>query len=176
MCSATTASTRAPATRGNSGLAPIRDRSTPGDTLGGGCSSGASEVVNVPPGTGTSGPLDAIIPRPVARFAMEQRFPCPLLPQHPTLYELLNMSRRYTIRRIRRPDDLKGFWKGVNSNALTAREEGGGGGWFKVIRRCTPNVSIGSCNTMSPLQSYLRSAGGQSTTTSLTASTRRMYG
>ncbi|SGZ11262.1 BQ5605_C106g13183 [Microbotryum silenes-dioicae] len=50
------------------------------------------------------------------------------------------MDRPYTIRRVRRvlnakaftdtigfrdslqPDDLKGFWKGVNSKALTARE------------------------------------------------------
>ncbi|SCV70054.1 BQ2448_1448 [Microbotryum intermedium] len=109
--------------------------------------------VNVPPGIGTSGPLDAIIPKPVARFAMEQRLPNPVLPRQATQYTLLNMPRPYTIRRIRRvlnakdftntlgrsqapqPEDLRGFWKGVNSKALTAREREV---WFKLIQGFTP--------------------------------------
>ncbi|SCV70147.1 BQ2448_1541 [Microbotryum intermedium] len=113
----------------------------------------AAGRVNVPPGIGTSGPLDAIIPKPVARFAMEQRLPNPVLPCQATQYTLLNMPRLYTIRRIRRvlnakdftntlgrsqtpqPEDLRGFWKGVNSKALTAREREV---WFKLIQGFTP--------------------------------------
>ncbi|SCV72369.1 BQ2448_3906 [Microbotryum intermedium] len=100
----------------------------------------AAGRVNVPPRIGTSAPLEAIIPKPVARFAMEQRLPNPVLPRQANQYTLLNMARPYMIRRIRRvlnaraftntlgrnqapqPDDLRGFWKGVNSKALTARE------------------------------------------------------
>ncbi|SGZ35610.1 BQ5605_C063g12771 [Microbotryum silenes-dioicae] len=67
------------------------------------------------------------------------------------------MDRPYTIRRVRRvlnakaftdtigfrdslqPDDLKGFWKGVNSKALTAREREV---WFKLVRNFTPTRSL----------------------------------
>ncbi|SDA05419.1 BZ3501_MvSof-1269-A2-R1_Chr12-1g03403 [Microbotryum saponariae] len=42
-------------------------------------------------------PLEAIIPKPVARFAMEQRLPDPVLPQQVSQYTLLNMARPYTI-------------------------------------------------------------------------------
>ncbi|SGZ35555.1 BQ5605_C062g12760 [Microbotryum silenes-dioicae] len=37
------------------------------------------------------------------------------------------------------PDDLKGFWKGVNSKALTAREREV---WFKLVRNFTPTRSL----------------------------------
>ncbi|SCV70146.1 BQ2448_1540 [Microbotryum intermedium] len=117
----------------------------------------AAGRVNVPPRIGTSAPLEAIIPKPVARFAMEQRLPNPVLPQQANQYTLLNMARPYTIRRIRRvlnaraftntlgrnqapqPDDLRGFWKGVNSKALTAREREV---WFKLIRGFTPTRKL----------------------------------
>ncbi|SCV70487.1 BQ2448_1881 [Microbotryum intermedium] len=117
----------------------------------------AAGRVNVPPRIGTSAPLEAIIPKPVARFAMEQRLPNPVLPRQANQYTLLNMARPYTIRRIRRvlnaraftntlgrnqapqPDDLRGFWKGVNSKALTAREREV---WFKLIRGFTPTRKL----------------------------------
>ncbi|SCV69100.1 BQ2448_2120 [Microbotryum intermedium] len=117
----------------------------------------AAGRVNVPPRIGTSAPLEAIIPKPVARFAMEQRLPNPVLPRQSNQYTLLNMARPYTIRRIRRvlnaraftntlgrnqapqPDDLRGFWKGVNSRALTAREREV---WFKLIRGFTPTRKL----------------------------------
>ncbi|SDA05424.1 BZ3501_MvSof-1269-A2-R1_Chr12-1g03408 [Microbotryum saponariae] len=107
----------------------------------------AAGRLNVPPRIGTSAPLEAIIPKPVARFAMEQRLPDPVLPQQASQYTLLNMARPYTVRRIRRvlnvkaftnmlglkgppqPDDLRSFWKAVNSKALTAREREV---WFKL--------------------------------------------
>ncbi|SGY98884.1 BQ5605_C025g10106 [Microbotryum silenes-dioicae] len=72
-------------------------------------------------------------------------------------YKLLNMARPYTIRRIRRvlnakaftntlglkgppqPDDLRSFWKAVNSKALTAREREV---WFKLILRFTPTRKL----------------------------------
>ncbi|SGZ10289.1 BQ5605_C108g13198 [Microbotryum silenes-dioicae] len=94
---------------------------------------------------------------PVARFAMEQRLPDPVLPQQASQYKLLNMARPYTIRRIRRvlnakaftntlglkgppqPDDLRSFWKAVNSKALTAREREV---WFKLILRFTPTRKL----------------------------------
>ncbi|SCZ88897.1 BZ3501_MvSof-1269-A2-R1_C66g00371 [Microbotryum saponariae] len=100
----------------------------------------AGGTTQLPPRIGTSAPLEAIIPKPVARFAMEQRLPDPVLPQQASQYTLLNMARPYTVRRIRRvlnakaftnmlglkgppqPDDLRSFWKAVNSKALTARE------------------------------------------------------
>ncbi|SDA00140.1 BZ3501_MvSof-1269-A2-R1_Chr2-2g04449 [Microbotryum saponariae] len=117
----------------------------------------AAGRLNVPPRIGTSAPLEAIIPKPVARFAMEQRLPDPVLPQQASQYTLLNMARPYTIRRIRRvlnakaftntlglkgppqPDDLRSFWKAVNSKALTAREREV---WFKLILRFTPTRKL----------------------------------
>ncbi|SGZ30283.1 BQ5605_C113g13230 [Microbotryum silenes-dioicae] len=78
-------------------------------------------------------------------------------PNQSTQYNLLSMDRPYTIRRVRRvlnakaftdtigfrdslqPDDLKGFWKGVNSKALTAREREV---WFKLVRNFTPTRSL----------------------------------
>jgi len=117
----------------------------------------AARRVNVPARIGTSAPLEAIIPKPVARFAMEQRLPDPMLPQQASQYTLLNMARPYTIRRIRRvlnakaftntlgrkgppqPDDLRSFWKAVNSKALTAREREV---WFKLILRFTPTRKL----------------------------------
>ncbi|SGY77176.1 BQ5605_C005g03573 [Microbotryum silenes-dioicae] len=113
----------------------------------------AAGRLNVPPRIGTSAPLEAILPKPVARFAMEQRLPDPVLPQQASQYKLLNMARPYTIRRIRRvlnakaftntlglkgppqPGDLRSFWKAVNSKALTAREREI---WFGLILRFTP--------------------------------------
>ncbi|SGZ13617.1 BQ5605_C028g10581 [Microbotryum silenes-dioicae] len=91
----------------------------------------AAGRLNVPLRIGTSAPLEAILPKPVARFAMEQRLPDPVLPQQASQYKLLNMARPYTIRRIRRvlnakaftntlglkgppqPDDLRSFWKAL---------------------------------------------------------------
>ncbi|SCZ96566.1 BZ3500_MvSof-1268-A1-R1_Chr4-4g07432 [Microbotryum saponariae] len=117
----------------------------------------AAGRLNVPPRIGTSAPLEAIIPKPVARFAMEQRLPDPVLPQQASQYTLLNMARPYTVRRIRRvlnakaftnmlglkgppqPDDLRSFWKAVNSKALTAREREV---WFKLILRFTPTRKL----------------------------------
>ncbi|SCV67509.1 BQ2448_5120 [Microbotryum intermedium] len=117
----------------------------------------AAGRVNVPPRIGTSAPLEAIIPKPVARFAMEQRLPNPVLPRQANQYTLLNMARPYTIRRISRvlnaraftntlgcnqapqSDDLRGFWKGVNSKALTAREREV---WFKLICSFTPTRKL----------------------------------
>ncbi|SCZ87953.1 BZ3500_MvSof-1268-A1-R1_Chr2-1g04086 [Microbotryum saponariae] len=117
----------------------------------------AAGRLNVPPRIGTSAPLEAILPKPVARFAMEQRLPDPVLPQQASQYKLLNMARPYTIRRIRRvlnakaftntlglkgppqPDDLRSFWKAVNSKALTAREREV---WFKLILRFTPTRKL----------------------------------
>ncbi|SGZ29418.1 BQ5605_C057g12686 [Microbotryum silenes-dioicae] len=117
----------------------------------------AAGRLNVPPRIGTSAPLEAILPKPVARFAMEQRLPDPVLPQQASQYKLLNMARPYTIRRIRRvlnakaftntlglkgppqPDDLRSFWKAVNSKALTAREREI---WFKLFLRFTPTRKL----------------------------------
>ncbi|SGY82716.1 BQ5605_C009g05589 [Microbotryum silenes-dioicae] len=117
----------------------------------------AAGRLNVPPRIGTSAPLEAILPKPVARFAMEQRLPDPVLPQQASQYKLLNMARPYTIRRIRRvlnakaftntlglkgppqPDDLRSFWMAVNSKALTAREREV---WFKLILRFTPTRKL----------------------------------
>ncbi|KDE03410.1 hypothetical protein MVLG_06126 [Microbotryum lychnidis-dioicae p1A1 Lamole] len=117
----------------------------------------AAGRLNVPPRIGTSAPLEAILPKPVARFAMEQRLPDPVLPQQASQYKLLNMARPYTIRRIRRvlnakaftntlglkgppqPDDLRSFWKAVNTKALTAREREV---WFKLILRFTPTRKL----------------------------------
>ncbi|SCZ93265.1 BZ3500_MvSof-1268-A1-R1_Chr6-2g08570 [Microbotryum saponariae] len=56
-------------------------------------------LLTVPPRIGTSAPLEAIIPKPVARFAMEQRLPDPVLPQQASQYTLLNMARPYTSTR-----------------------------------------------------------------------------
>ncbi|SCZ95539.1 BZ3500_MvSof-1268-A1-R1_C050g00191 [Microbotryum saponariae] len=90
-------------------------------------------------------------------LAMEQRLPDPVLPQQARQYTLLNMARPYTVRRIRRvlnakaftnmlglkgppqPDDLRSFWKAVNSKALTAREREV---WFKLILRFTPTRKL----------------------------------
>ncbi|SDA02194.1 BZ3500_MvSof-1268-A1-R1_C035g00007 [Microbotryum saponariae] len=117
----------------------------------------AAGRLNMPPRIGTSAPLEAIIPKPMARFAMEQRLLDPVLPQQASQYTLLNMARPYTIRRIRRvlnakaftntlglkgppqPDDLRSFWKAVNSKALTAREREV---WFKLILRFTPTRKL----------------------------------
>ncbi|SGY96334.1 BQ5605_C036g11560 [Microbotryum silenes-dioicae] len=52
----------------------------------------AAGRLNVPPRIGTSAPLEAILPKPVARFAMEQRLPDPVLPQQASQYKLLNMA------------------------------------------------------------------------------------
>ncbi|SDA04141.1 BZ3500_MvSof-1268-A1-R1_C093g00506 [Microbotryum saponariae] len=82
-------------------------------------------------------PLEAIIPKPVARFAMEQRLPDPVLPQQASQYTLLNMARPYT--GPPQPDDLRSFWKAVNSKALTAREREV---WFKLILRFTPTRKL----------------------------------
>ncbi|SCV73807.1 BQ2448_6237 [Microbotryum intermedium] len=109
--------------------------------------------VNVPPRIGTSATLEVIIPKPVAHFATEQRLPNSVLPRQANQYTLLNMARPYMIRRIRwvlnvraftntlgcnqapQPDNLRGFWKGVNLKALMAREREV---WFKLIRGFTP--------------------------------------
>ncbi|SCZ96699.1 BZ3500_MvSof-1268-A1-R1_C083g00448 [Microbotryum saponariae] len=97
----------------------------------------AAGRLNVPPRIGTSAPLEAIIPKPVARFAMEQRLPDPVLPQQASQYTLLNMARPYT--GPPQPDDLRSFWKAVNSKALTAREREV---WFKLILRFTPTRKL----------------------------------
>ncbi|SGZ15304.1 BQ5605_C029g10660 [Microbotryum silenes-dioicae] len=99
-------------------------------------------------------PLESILPHPIDP---PQRLPRPALPDQSTQYNLLSMDRPYTIRRVRRvlnakaftdtigfrdslqPDDLKGFWKGVNSKALTAREREV---WFKLVRNFTPTRSL----------------------------------
>ncbi|SGY27460.1 BQ5605_C128g13347 [Microbotryum silenes-dioicae] len=99
-------------------------------------------------------PLESILPHPIDP---PQRLPRPALPDQSTQYKLLSMDRPYTIRRVRRvlnakaftdtigfrdslqPDDLKGFWKGVNSKALTAREREV---WFKLVRNFTPTRSL----------------------------------
>ncbi|SGZ31797.1 BQ5605_C042g12003 [Microbotryum silenes-dioicae] len=99
-------------------------------------------------------PLESILPHPIDP---PQRLPRPALPDQSTQYNLLSMDRPYTIRRVRRvlnakaftdtigfrdslqPDDLKGFWKGVNSKALTAREREV---WFKLVRNFTPSRSL----------------------------------
>ncbi|SGY38366.1 BQ5605_C003g02011 [Microbotryum silenes-dioicae] len=96
----------------------------------------------------------SILPHPIDP---PQRLPRPALPDQSTQYNLLSMDRPYTIRRVRRvlnakaftdtigvrdslqPDDLKGFWKGVNSKALTAREREV---WFKLVRNFTPTRSL----------------------------------
>ncbi|SGZ29330.1 BQ5605_C061g12742 [Microbotryum silenes-dioicae] len=102
----------------------------------------------------TTTPLESILPHPIDP---PQRLPRPALPDQSTQYNLLSMDRPYTIRRVRRvlnakaftdtigfrdslqPDDLKGFWKGVNSKALTAREREV---WFKLVRNFTPTRSL----------------------------------
>ncbi|SGY96019.1 BQ5605_C036g11535 [Microbotryum silenes-dioicae] len=99
-------------------------------------------------------PLESILPHPIDP---PQRLPRPALPDQSTQYNLLSMDRPYTIRRVRRvlnakaftdtigfrdslqPDNIKGFWKGVNSKALTAREREV---WFKLIRNFTPTWSL----------------------------------
>ncbi|SGY19474.1 BQ5605_C014g07657 [Microbotryum silenes-dioicae] len=98
--------------------------------------------------------FESILPHPIDP---PQRLPRPALPDQSTQYNLLSMDRPYTIRRVRRvlnakaftdtigfrdslqPDDLKGFWKGVNSKALTAREREV---WFKLVRNFTPTRSL----------------------------------
>ncbi|SGY41785.1 BQ5605_C003g02556 [Microbotryum silenes-dioicae] len=81
----------------------------------------------------------------------------PTTPLEPINTIQLAQHGSYTIRRVRRvlnakaftdtigfrdslqPDDLKGFWKGVNSKALTAREREV---WFKLVRNFTPTRSL----------------------------------
>ncbi|SGZ35537.1 BQ5605_C062g12754 [Microbotryum silenes-dioicae] len=110
-----------------------------------------------------------------------------------TQYNLLSMDRPYTIRRVRRvlnakaftdtigfrdslqPDDLKGFWKGVNSKALTAREREV---WFKLVRNFTPNRSlvIIKATTTRPRASSVERPRTIGSTTSSTALTLGTFG
>ncbi|SDA05568.1 BZ3501_MvSof-1269-A2-R1_Chr5-2g07521 [Microbotryum saponariae] len=114
----------------------------------------AAVRINGPPRVRPTTPLESILPHPIDP---PQRLPRPALPDQSTQYNLLSMDRPYTIRRVRRvlnakaftdtigfrdslqPDDLKGFWKGVNSKALTAREREV---WFKLVRNFTPTWSL----------------------------------
>ncbi|SCZ89485.1 BZ3500_MvSof-1268-A1-R1_Chr1-1g01211 [Microbotryum saponariae] len=114
----------------------------------------AAVRINGPPRVRPTTPLESILPHPIDP---PQRFPRPALPDQSTQYNLLSMDRPYTIRRVRRvlnakaftdtigfrdslqPDDLKGFWKGFNSKALTAREREV---WFKLVRNFTPTRSL----------------------------------
>ncbi|SCZ99461.1 BZ3501_MvSof-1269-A2-R1_Chr7-1g09247 [Microbotryum saponariae] len=114
----------------------------------------AAVRINGPPRVRPTTPLESILPHPIDP---PQRLPRPALPDQSTQYNLLSMDRPYTIRRVRRvlnakaftdtigfrdslqPDDLKGFWKGVNSKALTAREREV---WFKLVRNFTPTRSL----------------------------------
>ncbi|SGZ31345.1 BQ5605_C044g12153 [Microbotryum silenes-dioicae] len=114
----------------------------------------AAVRINGPPRVRPTTPLESILPHPIDP---PQRLPRPALPDQSTQYNLLSMDRPYTIRRVHRvlnakaftntigfrdslqPDDLKGFWKGVNSKALTAREREV---WFKLVRNFTPSRSL----------------------------------
>ncbi|SGY96190.1 BQ5605_C036g11549 [Microbotryum silenes-dioicae] len=114
----------------------------------------AAVQINGPPRVRPTTPLESILPHLIDP---PQRLPRPALPDQSTQYNLLSMDRPYTIRRVRRvlnakaftdtigfrdslqPDDLKGFWKGVNSKALTAREREV---WFKLVRNFTPTRSL----------------------------------
>ncbi|SGY95028.1 BQ5605_C036g11467 [Microbotryum silenes-dioicae] len=114
----------------------------------------AAVRINGPPRVRPTTPLESILPHPIDP---PQRLPRPALPDQSTQYNLLSMDWPYTIRRVRRvlnakaftdtigfrdslqPDDLKGFWKGVNSKALTAREREV---WFKLVRNFTPTRSL----------------------------------
>ncbi|SGY11844.1 BQ5605_C011g06289 [Microbotryum silenes-dioicae] len=72
-------------------------------------------------------PLEEILPKPVARFAMEQRLPDPAF------------TNTLGLKGPPQPDDLRSFWKAVNSKALTAREREV---WFKLILRFTPTRKL----------------------------------
>ncbi|SGZ11412.1 BQ5605_C105g13175 [Microbotryum silenes-dioicae] len=82
-------------------------------------------------------------PSPWPASQWSSGLPDPVLPQQASQYKLLNMARpplpnTLGLKGPPQPDDLRSFWKAVNSKALTAREREV---WFKLILRFTRRAS-----------------------------------